>query len=105
MKTTISVSKVITESVEMEFPIAFQAKNLNMFHYFASPESRAFTVYNLAGDYKCESKGVDLDYVLTESFYEPCPLDIFFQNYAEARFAMDTILDFSQTYLNLTDHE
>ena len=105
MKTTIAVAKLQQTTMEIEFPCSFQAEGLGMFHYFASPESRAFTVYNLPWDYKCESKGVDLQYVLSESRYQPCPLNIFFQNYAEARFAMDTILNFEQQYLNLTDHE
>jgi len=105
MKTTISVAKLQQTTMEIEFPCAFQVKGLGMFYYFATSESRAFRVYNMANEYKCESKSVDINYIMSNESYQPCPLDIFFQNYAEARFAMDTILDFSQTYLNLTDHE
>jgi hypothetical protein len=105
MKTTISVAKLQQMTMEIEFPICYKAKDLNIFHYFKDAESLSFQVYNMPGDHLCHNKALPIDYILSSDTYEPCPLDIFFENYAEARYANDVILDFQQNYLILSDHE
>ncbi len=105
MKTTISVAKLQQMTMEIEFPICFKAKGLNMFHYFKDAESLSFQVYNMPNDYLCHNTCLSIDSILSSDTYEPCPLGIFFENYAEARYANDVILDFQQNYLILSDHE
>jgi len=105
MKTTISVAKLQQTTMEIEFPICYKAKGLNMFHYFKNADSLSFQVYNMPNDYLSHNTALSIDFILNAGNYEPCPLEIFFENYAQQRFANDTILDFSQTYLNVTDHE
>jgi len=99
MKTTISTTKVIETTVEIEFPAYFKVIELNMFHCFKSPEQESFCVYNMPGNYKTENKGVSLTHVISSDNYEPCTAEIFYENYAASRFALDTILDFQQLFL------
>lgn len=102
MKTIISmqVTKVTKENVsmEIEFPIYYRM-GTNIFHRFENEKRGSLCVYTGALGWKIESDCIPIKAILEGQDYESCTGEQFYEAYAEARYAMDTMIDFQQLYL------
>ncbi len=102
MKTAIQIEVTkVTKTiipVLLEFP-AYYRMGKNIFHRFENEKRGSLCVYTGALGWKIESDCIPIKAILEGQDYESCTGEQFYEAYAEARYALDTMIDFQQLYL------
>jgi len=106
MKTTISITKVITttEKMEIEFPMYFKHKEAEIYKRFDSIKDFVVVTNGCSKDINSYNFG-NIEKDISNADYFNCSADLFYEAYAMVRMYFDIKFDFSQTYLNLSDHD
>ena len=90
--------------MEIEFPMYFKHKDHEIYTRYENLKNFVMVTNGTSKDINSYKYG-DLVKEITDSNYINCSGSEFYEAYAMVRMWFDTKFDFSQTYLNLSDHE